>query len=150
MEESKKAKLRALRILTNMDKTEADLEAGLKRAGFSSQATEEAITYVKSFGYIDDRRYAEKYIDYQKQRKSKQKIQFELMQKGVDRELIDQAMEACEDFDELALIRQAVSKKWKSSEAPDEKELRRLFGYLSRQGFSSNDIWKVLREENLT
>ena len=149
-EECKKAKLRALRILTKMDKTEADLRAGLDRAGFSSEAIEEAIKYVKSFGYIDDQKYAEKYVEYNKIRKSKKKIQYELIQKGVAKDLVQQALELCEDFDEISLIRRALYKKWKKDSKPDEKELNKLFSYLSRQGFSSHDIWNVLREENLT
>lgn len=150
MDEIKKAKLRALHILTKMDKTEADLRAGLQRAGFSSEAVHEAIEYVKAYGYIDDQRYAEKYVFYHKERKSRQKICYELINKGVDRDYIDQALETCEDFDELKLIRRAVHKRWKKEEKPDQKELNRLFGYLSRQGFLSSDIWQVLREENLT
>jgi len=149
-EEYKKAKLRALRILTKMDKTEADLRAGLKRAGFSFEAVEEAISYVKSYGYIDDQRYAEKYVEYNKMRKSKKKIQYELMQKGVSKDMIRIAIEECEEFDECGLIRIALRRKWKSDDKPSDKELNKLFSYLSRQGFSSQDIWKVLREENLT
>ena len=149
-EESKKAKLRALRILTGMDKTEADLRAGLERAGFSEPAVQEALEYVKSYGYVDDQRYAEKYVEYNKERKSRQKIRYELKIKGVASEYIDQALENCEDFDEIALIRRALAKKWKSEERPNEKELNKLFGYLSRQGFSSRDIWHVMKEENLT
>ena len=149
-EECKKAKLRALRILTGMDKTESDLRAGLERAGFSDEAVQEAIDYVKSYGYIDDQRYAEKYVEYNKDRKSKKKIQYELMKKGVHRDFIDFALDNCEDFDEIALVRAALYKKWKKEEKPDEKELNKLFAFLSRQGFSSHDIWQVLKEENLT
>jgi regulatory protein len=149
-EECKKAKLRALRILTGMDKTEADLRAGLERAGFSVDAVQEAMDYVKSYGYIDDQKYAEKYVEYNKCRKSRKKIQYELMKKGVQRDLIDLALSNCEDFDEIALVRAALFKKWKKNEKPDEKELNKLFASLSRQGFSSHDIWKVLKEENLT
>ena len=149
-EEHKKAKLRALRILTKMDKTEADLRAGLEKAGFSLDAIEEAVIYVKSFGYIDDQKYVEKYIEYNKVRKSKKKIQYELMQKGISKDQIQTAMDECEEFDECELIRMVVHKKWKSEDKPSEKELYKLFSYLSRQGFSGQDIWKVLREENLT
>ena len=59
-------------------------------------------------------------------------------------------MDNCEDFDEIALVRAALHKKWKRDEKPDEKELNKLFAFLSRQGFSSHDIWQVLKEENLT
>lgn len=150
MEEVKNAKLRALHILTKMDKTEADLRAGLKRAGFSDDATDAAVEYVKSYGYIDDQRYAEKYVYYNKDRKSRQKIKYELLNKGVQKAYIELALEKCEDFNEMEVLRRVLHKKWKSNDKPDEKNLNRLYAALARQGFSGCDIWQVFREENLT
>lgn len=150
MEESKKAKLRALKILTKMDKTEQELESALNRAGFSKEAVEDALDYVRSFGYLDDADYARKYVEYNKDRKSMQRIRFELMRKGIDKNLADEAIDNCEEVDEMQVLRRYLYKKWKREEKPDEKELNRLVASLSRQGFSSHDIWQVLREENLT
>ena len=150
MEEIKKAKLRALKILTKMDKTEQELQEALQRAGFSREAVDEALAYVRSFGYLDDGKYARKYVEYNKDRKSIQRIRFELMHKGVDKLLIEEAFDNCENMDELQVLRKHLYKKWKKEEKPDERELNRLAAAMSRQGFSSHDIWKVLREENLT
>lgn len=149
-EEIKKAKLRALGILTRLDKTESELESALKRAGFSLSAVNEALEYVKSYGYLDDKKYAVKYVDCYKDRKSRKKIKYDLIKKGVDKQQIEDALERYQDYDETVLIKQMLYKKWKSDEKPDEKELRRLFSSLARQGFSSHDIWQVLHEENLT
>lgn len=148
--EIKNAKMKALHILAKMDKTEADLKAGLNRAGFSDESVAIAIEYVKSYGYIDDQNYAIKYVQCYQDKKSRQKIKFELQQKGISREFIDLAFESCQDYDEKDALRKAVHKKWKSEEKPDEKSLRKLFASLSRQGYISCDIWQVLHEENLT
>ena len=150
MEENKNAKIKALHILTRMDKTEADLKAGLKKAGFSDEAVTEAVEYVKSYGYIDDQKYAEKYIFYNRDKKSRQRIKYDLQGKGVAKEFIDAAFEQCQDYDEREVLRKAVHKKWKSEEKPDEKTLNKLFASLARQGFQSYDIWQVFHEENLT
>lgn len=150
MEEYKKAKLRALKILTKMDKTEQELNDALNRAGFSKDAVEDALAYVRSFGYLDDGNYARKYVAYNKDRKSMQRIRFELMRKGIDKNLADEAIEDCEDMDEMQVLRRYLYKKWNRKEKPEEKELNRIVAALSRQGFSSHDIWQVLREENLT
>ena len=90
MEESRKAKLRALKILTRMDKTEQELEDALNRAGFSPEAVREAMDYVRSFGYLNDANYARKYVECYKDRKSRQKIRFDLMRKGIGKELVDE------------------------------------------------------------
>lgn len=150
MEEIRKAKIKAMHILARMDKTESDLQAGLKRTGFSDEAVTAAIEYVKSYGYIDDQKYAQKYVSFHKDRKSRKKIKYDLINKGVSREQIDLAFEQCEEYNEREALRKAIYKKWKKEERPDEKELHKLFSALARQGFSSYDIWQVLQEENLT
>lgn len=149
-DEKKKAKLRAMRILTKRDKTEHELRESLKKAGFSREAVQEALEYVTSFGYVDDQNYAVRYVECYKERKSRQRIRFDLSKRGVERDLVEEALEGCEDFDEIGALRRSLRKKWPGEEKPDEKNLARLAGYLSRQGFSSHDIWQVLREENLT
>ena len=47
-----------------MDRTEAQLREKLLQAEFSPELVEEAVAYVKSFGYIDDERYVRNYIEY--------------------------------------------------------------------------------------
>ena len=71
-----------------------------------------AIEYVKSFGYLNDARYAENFIRSRQNSKSRKEIQAALLQKGVSSELIGQAMELCyEDGDEEAAIRSILRKK---------------------------------------
>ncbi|MFR3035804.1 MAG: RecX family transcriptional regulator [Blautia hydrogenotrophica] len=43
---------------------------------------DEAIGYVKSYGYVDDQRYARNYLAYRLQTKSRQKLFQELYQRG--------------------------------------------------------------------
>ena len=150
MEEEKKANLSALGILTKLDKTEHELKGALTRAGFSAAASDAALEYVRSYGYLDDRKYAQKYVSYCKERKSRKKIKYELIKKGVDKSLIEEAFEQYEDYSEIELIRRGLYKKWNREEKPDAKDLQRLFASLSRQGFSNCDIWQVFKEENLT
>lgn len=54
---------------------------------------EAAISYVKSFGYINDYEYARSFIESRKERKSRREIYMQLVGKGVSRELIDEAFE---------------------------------------------------------
>ena len=150
MEESKKAKLKALKILTQTDKTEQELRASLARSGFSAEAVQDALDYVRSFGYLDDARYAKRYVECCCNRKSRMRIRYDLIRRGVDKELVEEAIAGCEDMDETEVLRRCLYKKWNCDEKPDEKNLNRIVGALTRQGFSNHDIWKVLREENLT
>ena len=48
----KRAKLRAMHLLSDMGRTESQLRTKLKQGGYAEDAVEAAIWYVKSFGYI--------------------------------------------------------------------------------------------------
>ncbi|HOO29020.1 MAG TPA: regulatory protein RecX, partial [Lachnospiraceae bacterium] len=51
----KRAKLRAMHLLKVSDRTEADVRRRLKDGCYPEQAIDEAIIYLKSYHYIDDR-----------------------------------------------------------------------------------------------
>ena len=61
-EEHKKATRKAMQLLEHMDRTEKGLRDRLGQNGFSQTAIEAAMEYVKSYGYINDERYARTYI----------------------------------------------------------------------------------------
>ena len=90
-EEYKKARRKAMLLLEHMDRTEKGLSDRLRQAGFSREAAEDAMEYVKSYGYIDDLRYAQNYISYRIHTKSRQKILMELQQKGIDKATAQEA-----------------------------------------------------------
>lgn len=52
------AKKKAMNLLLYMDRTEKQLRDKLEEGEFPPQAVSEAISYVKSFHYLDDERYA--------------------------------------------------------------------------------------------
>lgn len=143
------ARKKALRLLEQMDRTEKGLYDRLLRAGFSDELAADAVAYVKDYGYVDDTRYARNYILYRIHDKSRQKINQELQQKGVSRQVIQNAWEEAETQetpDERAVLRQTIKKKYEPGSRLDERAMRRLFGYLARRGFRAGDIFSVLDE----
>lgn len=149
LEEQKKARLKAMKLLEYMDRSEKALTERLEKEGFSAEAIQDAVDYVKSFGYINDVRYAQHYISYRMGTKSKQKIMQELYTKGIGRETAEIAWEEAVEIekpDEKAMIRKIIEKKFSAGDEISEKEMRRLYGQLARKGFSSGDIFSVLEE----
>lgn len=53
----KRAKLRAMHLLNDMDRTESQLRTKLLNGDYPADIADEAIAYVKSFGYINDESY---------------------------------------------------------------------------------------------
>lgn len=146
----KRAKLRAMHLLTRMDYTEAELEKKLMKGEYTPQAVKIAMDYVRSYHYLDDERYVTRYLSTYQERKSRRQMQFELERKGIPRELIRRGQEAMEDeegcADETDMIRQLLEKRCRNPKEADEKEKRRHYGYLMRRGFTSSEIQSVFRE----
>lgn len=141
----KRAKKRALHILEQMDRTEHQLREKLQRSEYPERCIEDAIAYVKRFHYLDDERYAENFTRYKKERMSRQQIKQKLMLKGVSRDIIVNVIEEEYDVDESIHIRSILEKKHFNSENVDEGEFRRVYNYLLRRGFRSNDILKEMK-----
>lgn len=142
----KQAKLKALSLLTDMDRTEAQLRQKLKQKSYEDDVVEKAIDYVKSFGYIDDAKYAQRFVENRKKLKSKQEISALLSQKGVSREYIAEAFEMCySPEDAVEAIRHLAEKKHYSSEDSTDKEKKKMYDYLLRKGFYHEDIRQVIQ-----
>ncbi len=134
----------ALSMLERSDRTEQELRRKLHERGYIQEEIDEAIDFLKSYYYVNDAAYAGKYTRACSSRKSIRQIRFELERKGVDRELIDAALEDTE-VDEKAQIREFLLKKgYHSGESMDAASCRKLVGTLSRKGFSYEAIRSVM------
>lgn len=140
----KRARLRAMHLLEDMDRTESGLREKLRQGLYPEEAIEAAVQYVKSFHYIDDFRYAKQFIERRKSLKSRKEIYALLRGKGVAADKIDLAFEECyESEGEKDAIRQIIRKKRINLSQADSAEIQRLYGYLSRKGFRYEDIRQV-------
>jgi regulatory protein len=141
----KQAKQKALSLLNYMDRTESQLRQKLQEKSFDEQAIDAAVEYVKSFDYINDVSYAERYILNRQGTKSKREIYAALCQKGICREDIERAMESCyEAEDEFAAICRLCEKKHFVAEEATDAERKRMYNYLLRKGFHGEEVRKVL------
>ena len=142
----KKARLKALSLLTDMDRTEAQLRSKLLQKEYPVEVVEDAISYVKSFGYINDMNYAKRFVECRKTTKSKSEISAALMQKGLGRDVIAEAMEECYGSeDAIEAIQYLVQKRHFSPIDSTDEEKKKLYNYLLRKGFHYEDIRKVLQ-----
>lgn len=145
MEETifRRAKQKAMAILKRMDRTEQELRYKLVQTGYPELAVENAIEYVKAYGYIDDIRFVENYFRYKQGNKSIRMIEAELIKKGINKENIQLVLEEMTVSDDEAL-KKAIKKKAKNWEELTFQEKSRVFSYLYGKGFKQADIRKYL------
>lgn len=138
----RRAKQKALAILKRMDRTEYELRQKLRQAEYSDEIINRTMNYINQYHYVDDERFVENYILYKKGVKSIKQIRMELIQKGIEREMIDSFMVE-EDMDEKAIIR-AIRKKTQDVESLSREQKGKLAAYLYRKGFTQDLIGKYI------
>lgn len=141
----KRAKLRAMHLLNAMPRTEQQLREKLAQNEYPEDVIDAAVSYVKSFGYINDEAYVRNFIISKRNSKSKREIVMLLGQKGLRGEMVDNIVEEMyAEESELSTIKEIMRKKrWNPSEM-EEKEKQKMFGYLMRKGFSYEEIRRAI------
>lgn len=137
------AKKKAMSLLEYADRTEWQLRDKLMAKGFSEEAVDGAVEYVKSFHYIDDLRYAIHFVETHHAQRSIMRLRQDLSQRHVSEEYIDIALEGIEEGDGMAL-RAAIQKLTKGKSDFSYEEKQKMAGKLYRKGFRVNDIKREL------
>ncbi len=137
------AKKKAMSLLKYMDRTEWQLRDKLAAKGFSEEAVDGAIDYVKSFHYLDDYRYAVHFVEIHQEQRSRQRMRQDLYQKHVPEEYIDLALESVCENDDIAL-QNALRKITKGETEFSYEEKQKIAGKLYRRGFRLGDIKRML------
>ncbi len=126
----------ALRLLSHRPRTERELRMRYARKELPERTQEAALDRLKSEGLVDDAAFAQLWIENRMEFRPRGAwaLRSELGAKGVERELIEIALE---DFDEEEAARRAAHEGARryTHLSPDLFR-RRLSAYLSRRGFT--------------
>ena len=140
----KRACLRCMNLLKQRSYTVHQLRRKLLDGGYLPELAEYAISYVESYGYVNDKRYAQEYIRTQSDKKSRRRIEEDLLRKGISREILTQVLEEAEQnqegTDDLQLARKLLEKKQYHAAKADYKERQKLAAWLYRKGIGSSTI----------
>ncbi|MEN8906722.1 MAG: regulatory protein RecX [Clostridiales bacterium] len=141
------AKLTAIKFLILKLRTNFEVFNNLKQKGFSEEIIEIVIKDLEMLGYLNDKIYVEKYIkDCENLRAiSLKKIEYNLLKKGIKRDLIETLIYMDEDveFKKAFKISENKFEKLKS-----DKDLykKKLFNFLKNRGFNYKTIKRVYDE----
>lgn len=141
----RRGKQKAISILKFMDRSEQELKLKLKQADYTDSVISMILDYIKSYHYIDDTRYAQIYIRTKKESKSLRQIQMELMNKGIQKSIIEEAFTDEYETEDSAIMK-AISKKCKDLSSLSKEDKIKLAASLYRKGFRSESIKKHLND----
>jgi regulatory protein len=139
---------RAIRLLTYKPRSVKELRGRLLEKPWADAATvDEVLEKLKSYGYLDDGRFALNLAGSKLRQKAVGKIRLRqsLIKKKLDRETIDKALEQTfADTPESELIDRAVYQHLRLHGKPETREAaKKLFDFLMRRGFN----YELVREK---
>jgi regulatory protein len=142
------AKEFCFRLLKLRQRSEHELRQRLIRKKFTAETIEEVIAYLKKIKLINDREFSQSWIASRINNFGKRRIVFELRQKGISKELIEESLEEFKErFSDTDNLRELARKKYDKflQENQDSfKAKKRLFAFFMRKGYSPEIIIEIL------
>ena len=124
--------------LNRRDRTEAEMRRRLEAGGIDPPTVEEAIGVLTEQGMLDDARFARLFAEDKRELEQwgSERIRRTLLERGIDRELIDETLDAEPAESELdralALLRRRFAVPPR-----DRRERDRALGVMLRKGFDT-------------
>lgn len=132
---------RALRLLAGRERSRAELERKLAAHTTDPQELSRVLDELQAKGYISQERLLESVLHSRAARLGSARIERELMQRGLDRQAIDQALGTLEGT-ELQRAQALWARKFKQP-ASDPRDRARQIRFLIGRGFSAEVARKV-------
>lgn len=137
------AKMRAVRIVSASAVSRKNLEQRLRQKGETPEHAQEAVEWMAGLNLLDDRETARQIVARGAARGyGKARIRQMLYEKGIPRDLWEEALENLEDPDEAIMqyLRRYLPRN------PDPKQKKKVIDALVRRGHGWQDIQRCLRQ----
>ena len=140
---------RSLGVLEKSMKSEKMLKDYLREKGYPKTCIDKAMDKLKEYGYINDESFAENFIRSYSQSKSKRKIKYDLMSKGINENIIEEKLALLVDEDEEKELTLTLAKKYLKSKELDQKTKQKFYNHMLGKGFDYSMInWAWEEIEN--
>jgi regulatory protein len=138
-----------LRLLTGQPRTRAQLADALRLRGVPDEVAAHVLGRFTEVKLIDDAAFANAWVDTRHQGRglARRALARELRQRGVDAEVVSEAVERLDPDQELATARALVERRLAATRRFDRQvRMRRLAGMLARKGYGEGLALRVVRE----
>jgi regulatory protein len=136
--------------LTGRARSRAELATKLARKRVPPEVAGRLLDRFEEVGLVDDAAFAREWVQTRQAGRglARRALAVELQRKGVDAEVVTEAVSAVEPDDEVEAARALVRRKLRSLGRVDRPtQERRLHGMLARKGYPSAVVFQVVRDE---
>lgn len=144
-----KCKNASLKMIEKSHKTEKQIIDKLVQKEYEDTIIQRAIDFLKQYNFIDDEKYAQMYIKDKISSKGKNKIKYELINKGISEDIINEKLKYVDEALEQSSALKLAEKKYAlliKSERDIRNINRKLREYLFGKGYNLDVIQRVLND----
>jgi regulatory protein len=137
----------ALRTLNVRERTQAELRASLGRRGFAAEVIEDVMEAVRAEGLIDDAGYARRFAEDRRllDRWGNERIARDLERRGIERELVEQALAGHGRDEELLAAIELLDRRFPLPFDGD-RERDKAWRMLVRRGYEPELAYSAVRK----
>jgi regulatory protein len=143
-----------LNKLTGQPRTRAELAGTLAERGIPDEVADRVLERFGDVGLIDDAAFAAAWVESRHTGRglARRALAHELRHRGVEDELVREAVDELDPDREAATARELVRRKLRTMKPPDgpaarQSAMRRLLGMLARKGYPAGLAMTVIRAE---
>jgi regulatory protein len=136
--------------LTGRARTRSELATTMAGRGVPDEIATRLLDRFEEVGLVDDAAFAREWVEQRRSGRglARRALAHELRRKGVDDEVVREALDEVDPDDEVEAARRLVQAKLRSARSLErDKAVRRLVGMLARKGYSSSVAYRVVSEE---
>ena len=150
-----RAKSSALRLISYRPRSSAEVRRRLQRKKCDEEVADRVISHLQELQLLDDAAFVEYWLEQRETFKPRGRfaLRQELREKGIERTLIEQALEG---LDEEEMARRAVAKRgYRWADLPKDAYDQKMGRYLQRLGFGYQTVreaiaasWDEINQDN--
>ncbi len=136
---------RGLSALEKSMKSKKMLKTYLREKCYPLKCIDRAIEKLENYGYIDDEVFCENYIASYPS-KSKRKLKYDLLSKGIKEEIIEEKLENLINEEDESKNCLNFARKYMNGKTFDIKTKQKFYNHLAGKGFSFENIAQAWEE----
>lgn len=149
LDPEEQARALCLRLLTGNPRTRRQLADAMRKREIPEEVAEHVLGRFEDVGLIDDQAFANAWVESRHRGRglARRALAQELRHRGVDAQLVSDAVGLLDAEQEEATARDLVARKIRGTRGLDrDKRIRRLASMLARKGYSEGLALKVVRD----
>ncbi|WP_335978889.1 recombination regulator RecX [Streptomyces sp. CA2R106] len=149
LDPGEQARALCLRLLTGTPRTRRQLADAMRKREIPDDIAEQVLERFEDVGLIDDQAFANAWVESRHRGRglARRALARELRHRGVDTELVTEAVELLDSDQEEETARELVRRRLPGTRGLDrDRRIRRLAGMLARKGYPEGMSLRVVRD----